>query len=89
MGADGSALLRQERYDWSHIPNLDNFFVRLYVYFNDKGFLCSLVRAPPSAGAPTSRARQRSAAAWQRSAAAQRGGAASDVAAVAEARLLA
>ena len=46
MGADGSALLRQERYDWSHIPNLDNFFVRLYVYFCDKGFVCSVVRAP-------------------------------------------
>ena len=46
VGADGSALLRQERYDWSHIPNLDTFFVRLYVYFTDNGFVCSLVRAP-------------------------------------------
>ena len=46
MGADGSALLRQERYDWSHIPNLDTFFVRLYVYFGDKGFVCSVVRTP-------------------------------------------
>ena len=43
MGADGSALLRQERYDRSHITNLDNFFLRLYVYFTDKGFVCSLV----------------------------------------------
>jgi hypothetical protein len=46
VSADGEALLRQERYDWSHIPNLDTFFVRLYVYFTDKGFVCSLVRAP-------------------------------------------
>jgi hypothetical protein len=45
VGADGTALLRQERYNHAHIPNLDNFFVRLYVYFNDKGFVCSLVRA--------------------------------------------
>ena len=44
-GADGTALLRQEQYDHAHITNLDNFFVRLYVYFNDKGCLCSLVRA--------------------------------------------
>ena len=42
-GADGSTLLRQERYDWSHIPNLDAFFTRLYVYFLDKGFFCTLV----------------------------------------------
>ena len=53
VGADGTALLRQERYDWhSHIPNLDNFFVRLYVYFNDKGFVCSLVRASPPLPVP-------------------------------------
>jgi hypothetical protein len=42
--ADGSTLLHQERYDWSHIPNLDAFFARLYVYFTDKGFACTLVR---------------------------------------------
>ena len=43
---DGHGLLRQERHDWSHIPNLDAFFTRLYVYYVDRGFFCSIVRLP-------------------------------------------
>jgi hypothetical protein len=72
--ADGSTLLQAERYDWSHIPNLDAFFARLYVYFTDKGFVMTLVRCrqgtlPPGVASAAAPRRARSYGSRRRSAA--------------------
>jgi autophagy-related protein 9 len=39
----GSALLREERSDWSGIPNLDTFLSRLYQFWSEKGFALTLL----------------------------------------------